>query len=824
MMDWVRRELSYAGRVLRRAPAFSITAVLILAVGIGMTSAMFTVFESVLLKRMPVRDQDRIVELSGVGGGAATEFPLSIGQFQQYRDHSRTLEGVAGLAHWRVLAEPFTDNDRTIVLREAVVTDNFFDVLGATPALGRLFRKGDERPWGGTASQDALTVLSFGAWKRLFAADSSVIGRHLYDPKMGWRTTIIGVAPPGLDYPRGAEYWLASAYGGIDLVGRLTPNATAAAARGEFLAFLDNDSELARAFGARSISAQLHTVRDMVTGDAKPAVLVLTAAVALLLLLACTNVGNLLLLRAAGRAREMAIRRALGATAVDLFRQLLTESLLVALAGGVLGVAFARLLLASLMRFAPAGLPQSDLIGLAGAPVLIGALVTGLTVILFGVFPSLAALRLDRSSVLRSDTRSGTEVRAVRRLRQVLVACQLALAVVVLAGAGLLTRSLAHLTDLSLGYSTDHLTFLSVAPPWAKMQADCRPHSGSLSATDSQEWGHCFDERNYDAHDRVMALLRLNAAVVGVSPATAPPFLGSNVWMGKIVAEHQSESEGKNNPWFGLDLVGPEFFRTMSIPILEGRGFTDADREGAPNVAVVTTGVAHRLWPNESAIGKRFHDPNQASPDSLITIVGIVPEYHFREYRDATPMVLKPFRQVYAQGYFVVRTRGSPSASVAAMRRAVHDAGVTFVSAKPMDEMIAPQLATPRFDALLLALFACAALILAAIGLYGIMASAVSQQTREFGVRMALGATPDIVRKMVLGRALVVSGCGVAVGLLGALAGSRLLASLLFEVSPFDPITLIGVSLLLLAVALLAAYLPARRATRIDPGRALRAE
>jgi putative ABC transport system permease protein len=321
-----------------------------------------------------------------------------------------------------------------------------------------------------------------------------------------------------------------------------------------------------------------------------------------------------------------------------------------------------------------------------------------------------------------------------------------------------------------------------------------------------------------------MEQLRMNPAVVSVSPATAPPFLGSNVWMGKIVAEHQSETEGKNNPWFGLDLVGPEYFRTMSIPILEGRGFAEADREDTPRVAVVTSGVAHRLWPNESALGKRFHDPNQHNPDSLVTIVGVVPDFHFREYREATPMVLRPYRQVYAQGYFVVRTHASQSASVAAMRRAAHDAGVAFVSARPMDELIAPQLAAPRFDALLLSLFACAAVILAGIGLYGIMASAVSQQTREIGVRMALGATPGSVRMMVLGRALVVSGSGVAAGLIAAVIGSRLLISLLFEVSPFDPVTLSAVALLLLAITLVAAYLPARRATKIDPARALRAD
>ena len=465
-----------------------------------------------------------------------------------------------------------------------------------------------------------------------------------------------------------------------------------------------------------------------------------------------------------------------------------------------------------------------DLLALTGAPLLIGTIVTGLTVILFGLVPSIGALRLDFASPLRADTRSGTEGRRLRVVRRALVAAQLALAVVVLAGAGLLVRSLARLTGLDVGYSTEHLSFLSVSLPWRSMLEDCRPRAASMSHADSTRWGKCFETRNYDAHDQIMAKLRAVPEIVSVSPTTAPPFLGSSVWMGKIVAERQSEAEGKGNPWFGLDLVGPEYFRTMNVPILEGRGFTEADREGAPHVAVVTQGVARRLWPNEDALGKRFHSPGQDDPDSLVTIVGVVPDLHFRVYREATPTVFRPYRQVYAQGYFVTRTRGAPSLAV--LRSVVQDAGtgIMLLTREPMDAFIAPQLAGPRFDALLLSIFACSALLIAAIGLYGIMASAVSQQTRELGVRMALGATPSLVRRMVLGQALAISAVGVALGLIGAAAGTRLLTSLLFEISAFDPVTLIGVSVLLLLVALFAAYLPARRATRIDPARALRAE
>jgi len=826
MLDTIRRDLSYSTRSLRRAPALAVAVVLILGLAIGMSSAMFTVYQSVLLRRLPVRNEARIVELSGVAGGAATEVPLLPAQLLRLRKQTHTLRDAAGLAHWRVIADAISDGDRRLVLRESVVTDNFFDVLGADPVLGRLFRVGDAVPWGANTSAAGVpVVLSHAAWQRAFGGDSSVIGRHLRSPKMSWTMTVVGVAPPGLDYPRGVEYWIASDYGGLDVVARLAPNATVAAARSDFLAFLEHDADQARTLGAHAVGAQVHTLDEMVLGDARPALIALSAAVALLLVLACTNVGNLLLLRAAGRVREMAIRRAIGASAADLVRQLLVESVLLALAGGALGVAFARALLEALVRLAPGGLPRIDLIALAGTPLLAGALVTGVTVILFGALPSMTVLRFDLSSPLRADARSGTESRRLRAVRQMLVGSQIALAVVVLAGAGLVVRSLARLTTLNMGYPTDHLTMLSVSLPWRVYALDCRPAGDVPTAADTAAWSRCADATNFAAHERIMARLLALPEVVALSPAAAPPFLGSNVWMGRFAAEEQSDAEAKLDPWFGFDAVGPDFFRALGVPIIAGRAFTDADREDSPRVAIITEGVAKRLWPNQSAVGKRLRNPEQRSPDSLVTVVGVARDFHYRLHRESTPTVFRPYRQVLAQGYFVVRTRG-PGLSSETLRRVVEDAdgGATFVRAQSMDDLIAPELATPRFDALLLSIFALAAVVLAAVGLYGIMASTVSQQTRELGIRMALGATSSEVRNMVLGKALTVAAIGTAAGLTGALAGARLLTSMLFDIRPSDPTTLGAVSALLLMVAAGAAYIPARRATMIDPARALREE
>ena len=820
-------EARFAARSLRHSAVFSAAVILILGLGIGMTTAMFTVFESVLLKAMPIREQDRVVELSGQAGGAATEVSISPAQLRRFRAESRTLSSLAAFGHWRVLGVNLIDGDRTVFLRQTQVTGNFFDLLETHPVLGRVFHQDEvvDFDWA-SPKRTYPVVLSYGAWRRAFGGDRAVLGRHLHEPKTDMEMVIVGVAPPGLDYPQGVECWIGYLYGSLDVVGRLAPGATVASARDEFFGFLDRDPDVARYIGAHSLRAQAHTLEQMVLGDARPVLVILAAAVGLLMLIACTNVGNLMLLRAAGRMREMAIRRAIGASVADLVRHLLVECILLAVAAGLLGVFCSQLFIDALVRLAPAGLPRLDALAVVGWPLAIAAGVTALTVIVFGLFPSLGALRFDLSSPLRASGRPGTASRGVVKLRAALVTAQIGLAVIVAAGAGLLIRSLERLTTLNTGYSTEHLSFLSVSFPWAKMIADCRPHLAALTAADSARWSRCEETTNYNAHDAIIAQLRSAPQVVSVSPTVAPPFLGSNVWMTKVVREDQSESEAKANPWFGFDLVGAEFFRTLDMPILRGRGFTDADREDSPGVAVISDGVARVMWPNQDALGQRFHQSNAGGPDTLITVIGIVPDLHFREYRQPTPTVFRPYRQVLAQGYFVVRTRGAPEAAFAAMRDATKNAavGATFVNAQSMDQLIEPQLAAPRFQTLLLALFAGAALLLAAIGLYGVTASAVDQRTGELGIRIALGATPRNVRGMILAHAVTLAGAGVIGGLIVTAGAAQLLRGMLFEISPVDPLTLMAVTVLLFLVVLIAAYVPARRATMIDPARALRAE
>jgi len=530
-----------------------------------------------------------------------------------------------------------------------------------------------------------------------------------------------------------------------------------------------------------------------------------------------------LLLRAAGRARELAVRRALGAGPFDIVKQLSAESALLGVGGGVLGFGLARELLTLLLRLAPAGLPRLDMIRIAPAPLAIAGAATVLAVLLFGWLPVVSTVRCDLSSQLHADARSGPEGRRLRAVRRALVASQIALALVLLSGAGLLVRSFARLSGLDMGFATSHLAVLGVSMPWDKWVASCGgepPQAGSVA---TNRFRKCMDGWTFQFHDQMVRGFRAIPGVEKASPVAVPPFLGSNVFMTRLMAAGQSEGESSANPWVGQDFVGPEYFDAIGLPILRGRGFTDADREGSPNVAVVTQSIAKRLWPGEDPIGKQVR---QAAGSPILTVVGLVGDIHFREHRQTTPMIIRPYRQGLAQGSLVIQTQRELAALLPAIRRAVQavDPDAALVDARTMDDVIAPQLVQPRLNALLLSAFAFAALLLAAIGLYGIMASAVSQQTRELGVRLALGATPDRLRAMILRQALTVAAAGALAGLLGALAGSRLLTTMLFEVSPTDPVALLGACGLLLAVALLAAYVPARRATKVDPMVALRYE
>ncbi|MEP6494979.1 MAG: ABC transporter permease [bacterium] len=796
MTDFAR-DLRITLRGLRRTPAFTTAAVLILGIGIGAAVAMITVSRAVLLERIPVADPDRLVVLSTYKD-PTVEFGLVTKDLKIVRRESRTILDIGGYAHWGTSQGPLVDGDRTLSLGRVVITGNFFDVLGARAVVGRLLRAEDD-----VVGAAPALVISYKTWQRYFGGDPSVVGHHLYEPYSQLTYSIVGVAPAGLDYPNGAGYWLpwpAADDLSVISVARLAPGATPAAARAEFLSIIQRSSPELHLTGAKG-----PTFSHAMLGDVQPVLIALSAAVLLLLVIACVNVGGLLLLRAGGRAREIAIRRALGATYGAVVRQLLLESVVLAAAGGLLGLACAVVVLRVLGAVAPTRLPRADMIQLSGAPLVVAIAVTSAAVLLFGVAPALLAARGDVAATLRLDSRSGHDSTSRRHSRQALVAVQTMLAVVMLAGGALLARSLARLESIDLGYESDHLTQL--ASSWPSKKYD--------SAS-----------KMYPLGEDILRRWRAVPGVVAVTPVLIPPLVGDNVFLSRLDREGQSVTERASNPIIPEMTGDREYFHTFGTPLLRGRNFTDADREDGAPVAIVSEMAAKRLWPGEDPIGKRIH---YLLPDSAgwRTVIGVAGDAHVRALRTASPIVYIPWRQLdFWQFNFAIRTRGDISAVLPALRRELTavDGQLKLWYVHPMDELLAEPLAQPRMSAFMMLVFGVAALVLAAIGLYGLMASVVRERTREIGIRMALGATPERLRREVLVQALTVSGAGALVGVVAAFGTSRLLSGMLFEVSPTDPVAVVGACAVLLCVVLLAAYGPARRATRIDPASALRSD
>jgi predicted permease len=534
------------------------------------------------------------------------------------------------------------------------------------------------------------------------------------------------------------------------------------------------------------------------------AILVAAAtSVALLLLIACLNVGNLLVLRGTRRARDVAIHRALGASYGRLARRLLAENAALGVLGGVLGLGLAQAILFLMPLLAPSQIPRAEMIRMAGVPFGIAAGVTMVAILLFGTLPALAGARGHAASGLRLDSRSVTHGSHRTRLRSVLVAAQVGMSLIMLTGAGLLIRTVQQLGQLSLGYETTRLSI------------------GQLS----------FPFTDYDTQAEVDAALgelfeRLRAlpGVTALTPVILPPFLGANVWQASPILEGQSQTTDEALTPVPVEAGGPDYFRTFQIPILRGRAFTEGDRAEAPLVVVVSQAVAARLWPNQDPLGKRLRfgvDTTQWR-----TVVGVAGDIRFRRLRESTPTLYLPWRQFTTQGFFALRTQDDLATVLPAMRRTVQDFSprMNVWDVQTMVAYLQGPLSQPRLGALLLLALGGAAILIAAIGLYGLMASAVRERSRDLSVRIALGATPGRLRREVVGKALGVTTLGVAGGLAGVGFCGRFISGLLFEVGPGDPTTLVGVSLVFWGVAVIAAYLPARRATMVEPMMALRAD
>ncbi len=808
-MENLLQTVRVAARGLRLARAFSLAAIATLALGIGFSTAVFTVANALLLRPLPVVAQDRLVVLSGQPrDGRPDHYPLGLDQAVDFAKDARSLAGVAAYAYEGASAKPIRDGGDISRLRRALVSGDYFAVLGARPVLGRQLRPEDD-----VTGAAPVMVLSHGAWRERFGGSSEVIGRQVVMHEDGTAYTIVGVMPRGLDFPRGAEAWATIRaatpsgnlqYVAVQPIARLAPGATASTAAAELTAFFSRPGSPAWQGDLRGVARALP---EILLGDTRPAVLVFAAAAALLLLITCINVANLLVVRGIGRTQEVAIRSALGAGQGRIVRQLLVEHSLLAIAGGALGLIVAAGAVQAFVDLAPSTIPRLDEIRLDATALAAALGLTLVAMLLFGLAPAIASARTELQDVLRAGARR-SPTRGSRLATEALVVGQVALAFIVLASAGLLARSFIALQRADLAFEASSLEVAELALRYDRY--DTPPKQRALLETLLPE---------------IAAL----PGVEAVTPVVAVPFSGTQGWDGKLAAEGQSPEEARANPMLNMEVVAPTYFETFGLPVLRGRGFTDDDRAGAPTSAILSESAAEFYWPDEDPIGKRLTLGPAGPQQQVMTIVGVVPETRYRDLRDARMSIYFPLRQSFfpfTPTTLVIRSASGAPSLRPALQRVLDEVapGVGLASVAPFTKFYEAPLAQPRLNALLLAAFSAAAVILAAVGLFGVMATMVRQRTHELGVRMALGATSGAVGSLVMRRGLALAALGTAIGLAGAIATGRLLKSLLFDVQPTDALTLGGVALVLLAVAAIASALPARASARIAPAVALRAD
>ena len=797
-------DLRLGVRSLARTPGFTLAAALTLALGIGLATAVYTVADALLLRRLPVVAQERLVVLSGsTRDGRMESWPLTLEQSRELAGTTRALADVAFVSYYGAAPVAVREAERVSRLRTAMVSGDYFAVLGARPLVGRALRPADD-----VRGAAPVLVLSHRAWRERYGGAPDVVGRRVVSHGTDVEHTIVGVMPPGLDHPRGVEAWgavLAATPPGqerfvaLHAVGRLADGAMPAEAEAEL-------TRLFRQEGAPAPLRDLHGVAralpELVLGDVRPAVVAFAAASALLLLITCVNVANLLVVRGLARGREVAVRAALGASRGRVVRQLLAEHVVLAAVGGALGLMVAAGAVRLFVALAPAGLPRLDAIrldlGILGgaAAITIGAM------LLFAVAPALVASRVELQGALRTGSRNGA-TRGSRLASEALVASQVALALLVLSAAALVGRSLLRLERADLAFDADRLLVAELALRTTRYAGPAEQRA---------------------MLDGLLPAVRALPGVRAATPVVAAPFSGASGWDGRLAAEGQSAEDAATNPVLNMELVDPSYFATFDVAAQRGRLLTDADRDGAPPVVVLSASAARRFWGDADPIGRRV----TLGPNAL-TVVGVVADTRWRDLREARPSVYFPLAQSvfpFAPTTLAIRTIGDPLAVVAGLRGVLAEAApdVALASAAPFEQHLAAPLAQPRLNALLLAVFAGAAVLLATVGLVGVLATMVRQRTRELGVRMAVGATAGDVARLVLRRGLLVAAIGCVAGLLAALAANRLLAAMLYEVSPTDLPTLLLAAVALVLVAGLASLLPARSSARIEPSVALRAD
>jgi putative ABC transport system permease protein len=800
------RDARYGIRLLLQKPGVTAVAIITLALGIGANTAIFTVTHALLLKPLPYDHPEQLVLVNENNLSRGwTSFSVSPANFLDWRAQSRSFQAIAA---YGLRAMNYTGGDAPERLRGLTGTQGFLEMIGGTPILGRGFRPDEFEPGRGFA-----VILGHGFWQRVFGGRPDVVNQSI--TLNGQPYTIVGVMHPdwrfgGRDLaiftPRTFDSNEAGARGAhyLSVLARLKPGVSIDQASAEMSGIA---SRLEQQYpnpnkGWGTVVRSLH---EAAVGNVRPMLLILLGAVSLVLLVACANLANMHLARATVRAREMAIRTAIGAGRGRIVQQLLTESVVLSVIGGGLGLLVAYWATSSLIAAYPTLLPRSGDIRVDGVVLLFTAGLSMVTAVLFGLAPALFAARTDLVETLKEGARTGGAPLR-RRLRGALVVSEVALAIVLLVGAGLLLRSFSKLSRVAPGFETDQRLSVTTLLPVPK---------------------YADGERIVDFYDRAAARLRALPGVDAVALTSIVPVSGNDE-----IYSIDFEGRPPLPPGQGVSalyyLVGPGYFQTMGIPLLKGRAFTDQDRAGAPRVAIVNDTFVRLHYPNENPIGQRIRmGRNSSIVREIVGVVGSVKHYALND-KDAAQMY-EPFAQMPNQGMtFVLKTSVEPTSLTAAVRHEIQavDPEQPVASTISLAQMLSDSTALPRVQSLLLGVFAAIALVLAAVGLYGVMAYSVSLRTQEIGIRMALGAHRQTVLMMVLRQALVLTGAGLVLGLLGSIALGKSLTTvlepLLFQVDPSDLTTLATVPIVLVIVALVAAMIPARRATQVDPIQALR--
>ena len=801
-MNTLIQDIRYGLRMLLKHKGFTVVAVLALGLGVGANTAIFSLVNGVLLRPLPFPEAERIVYFEGRNPGAGiNDSNISFLDFTDWSQQTDLFASTA--AYWTASANLGAEGGEPERIPRAGVTNGFFSVLGVQPVLGRAFLPEEDKP-------EAITsaIISHGLWKRRFGSDPAIVGKQV--PINARPITIVGVMPPGFEYPEQTQIWVTSAVSASQeprdnrswsAIARLQKGVDLKQAQIQVSAI---NERLAKQFREtnKGWDANLSTLHERLVREVKPSLLALLGAVGLVLLIACANVANLLLARGASRQKEIAIRAAMGASRTRVLRQMLTESILLSVIGGIVGLLLSVWLTQALLAIVPEGAPRVDQVGIDYRVLTFALAISALTGILFGLVPALHASKLDVTSALKEGGRTGEGHRRTSA-RSLLLIGEVALSLMLLVGAGLLIKSFLRLQEMQPGFNAHNVLIANLALPGAKYK----------------------DQGFVEFFRRLEERLQAVPGVQAVGGNINLPLNASGYMIGRgFIPEGRPLTVDENKDATYSTITG-DFFRALQIPLLAGRTFEQRDNADAPKVVIINEAIAKRVYGSPAeAIGKRltiWHDEK-----FLREIVGVVGDTKTGSLTaEGGNQIYVPHAQDSQWNFMglVIRTAGDPAAFATTLRREVQalDKDQPIYSVRTMDDVVANSLGTRRVSMQLFAVFACAALLLAALGIYGVMAYSVTQRTQEIGLRMALGAQKSDVLGLVIRQGMALAVIGVIVGVAGAFGLTRVLANLLFGVTTTDPTTFVAIPLLLLFVALVACYLPARRAARLDPTIAL---